>query len=222
MEDNLHGIIDIKDRRRIQNRLSQRKRRERLKQKDNDKHSRGLGCPDGRASSTLSSRAPSELDQVIVGGPEMSMDTTTVPELLEDCVLFPDEQFTEPVMSLTADGALLDSTQADLSNYHRPSRRDVSGPERILRPNNSAGEQCFWKETNKSARSAHRHVDPDERPLSILKWKADRIIDQVLSMYQFSVQLEIVEEDPAIVDIMERVRARFQRLRPFHLSVEEE
>lgn len=154
----------------------------------------------------------------------MNMNTTTMaPELLEDCVLFPDEHFTEPAMNLPADGALLDSTQADLSNYHRPSRRDLSRPEEYHRPNsNSAGDHCFWKKTNKSARSPRRHVHPGDRPLSILKWKADRIIDQVLSMYQFSVQLEIVEEDPTIVDIMERVRARFQELRPFPLSIEEE
>ena len=54
------------------------------------------------------------------------------------------------------------------------------------------------------------------RPWALMRHKAESYIDELLSMYRFGVQLEIVEQDRLIVDSLEQARTRFNILRPVY------
>ncbi|KAJ5798678.1 uncharacterized protein N7503_006183 [Penicillium pulvis] len=228
MEDDLHSIVNIKDRRRIQNRISQRKRRERLKQMKEILTDYGeQGSSEGRSCSpVLNSRAASELCQLLAEGTENAIDYPAMfPDLLDTCTLLDTDQYLEPVINLNADETLIEITNTNPSGHDQLRGRDVLGANSSCRPKVSVSDASALKKENRPTRSAdghtESHADPCERPLVNLKQKADQMIDQLLSMYRFGVQLQIIAEDRCIVDFAERIRARFLELRRFSPAIEE-
>ncbi|KAJ5195628.1 uncharacterized protein N7498_009066 [Penicillium cinerascens] len=183
--------------------------------------------PEGSSCSpVLNSRAASELSQFSTENLKIAVDHPTIfPDLLDTCSLLATNQLQEPFMNLNAYETLIDITNSNTSGHDQPGRRDVLGANSGFRRKASACEAFPRKKTNSLPRSAdghtENHANPCERPFVILKQKADQMIDQLLSMYRFSVQLQIVEEDRCIVDFAERIRARFLELRQLTFTIEE-
>lgn len=65
--------------------------------------------------------------------------------------------------------------------------------------------------TRKNIQTKRKRKSPNspQRPVTALERKATQMIDQLVSLYEFSVELELSSEDPGVLELLEALRTRF-------------